>query len=85
MRYLWYAMATTIQLTKDTRERLARLKASPRETYEEVLHRLLSLVPEGDDEGLYTQAFRVGLLDAMLDVREGRLVDHNQVKRRLGL
>jgi DNA-binding TFAR19-related protein (PDSD5 family) len=78
-------MVTTIQLTEGTRERLARLKASPRETYEEVLNRLLSLVPEGDDEGLYTQAFRVGLLDAMLDVREGRLVDHDQVKRRLGL
>lgn len=78
-------MATTIQLTEATRERLARLKARPRETYEEVLNRLLSLVPEGDDEGLYTQAFRVGLLDAMLDVREGRLVDHARVKRRLGL
>ncbi len=78
-------MATTIQLSAETRERLARLKASPRETYEEVLNRLLALVPEGDEEGLYTQAFRVGLLDAMLDVREGRLVDHEQVKRRLGL
>ena len=78
-------MATTIQLTEATRERLARLKARPRETYEEVLNRLLSLVPEGDDEGLYTHAFRVGLLDAMLDVREGRLVDHARVKRRLGL
>ena len=85
MRYPWCAMATTIQLTEATRERLARLKARPRETYEEVLNRLLSLVPEGDDEGLYTQAFRVGLLDAMLDVREGRLVDHARVKRRLGL
>ncbi len=78
-------MATTIQLETKTRERLARLKASPRETYDEVLNRLLSLVPEGDEEGLYTQAFRVGLLDARLDIREGRLVDHADVKRRLGL
>lgn len=78
-------MATTIQLETKTRERLTRLKASPRETYDEVLNRLLSLVPEGDEEGLYTQAFRVGLLDARLDIREGRLVDHADVKRRLGL
>lgn len=78
-------MATTIQLTQETRERLARLKASPRETYDDVLNRLLSLVPEGDEEGLYTQAFRVGLLDAMLDIREGHVVDHDRVKRRLGL
>lgn len=78
-------MATTIQLDPKTRERLARLKLSPRETYDEVLNRLLALVPEGDDEGLYTQAFRVGLLDARLDIREGRVVDHKEVKRRLGL
>ncbi len=78
-------MATTIQIRSETRERLARLKASSRETYEDVLNRLLSLVPEGDEEGVYTQAFRVGLLDAMLDIREGRLVDHDVVKRRLGL
>jgi hypothetical protein len=78
-------MATTIQLSAETRERLAALKASPRETYEEILKRLLSLVPEGDEEGLYTQAFRIGLLDARLDIREDRLVDHDQVKRRLGL
>ncbi len=78
-------MATTIQLSSETRDRLARLKASPRETYEEVLNRLLSLVPEGDEEGLYTEAFRVGLMDARLDVREGRLIEHDRVKRRLGL
>ncbi len=78
-------MATTIHLTKETRNRLAHLKANPRETYEEVVNRLLSLVPEGDDEGLYTQAFRVGLLDAMIEAREGRLAEHSQVKRRLGL
>ncbi len=78
-------MATTIQLSAETRKRLARLKTNPRETYEQVLNRLLSLVPEGDEEGVYTQAFRIGLMDARLDVREGRLVDHDQMKRRLGL
>lgn len=76
---------TTIQLSQETRERLAGLKVSPRETYDEVLGRLLALVPQGDDEGLYTQSFRAGLLEARLDIREGRLVDHERVKRRLGL
>jgi hypothetical protein len=78
-------MPTTIQLAPETRERLAHLKASPRETYDEVLNRLLALVPEGDDEGVYTQSFRVGLLDARLDIKKGRLVDHDRVKRRLGV
>lgn len=78
-------MATTIQLSPETRGKLARLKASPRETYEEVLNKLLALVPEGDEEGRYTQSFRVGLLDARLDIREGRVIGHERVKRRLGL
>jgi len=76
---------TTIQVSTEARERLASLKASERETYHELLERLMALIPEGDDEGLYTQAFRVGLLDARLDVKEGRLTDHREVKRRLGL
>ena len=67
---------TTIQVSTETRER---------ETYDELLQRLMALIPEGDDEGLYTQAFRVGLLNARLDIKEGRLTDHREVKRRLGL
>jgi len=78
-------MATTIQLSPRTRDRLTRLKSTPRETYDEVLSKLLALVPERDEEGLYTQPFRVGLLSARLDLKEGRVVDHERVKRRLGL
>jgi len=78
-------MATTIQLNPETRDKLARLKSTPRETYDEVLNRLLALVPEGDEEGLYTQSFRVGLLEARLDVKGGRVIDHKRLKKRLGL
>ncbi len=79
------SVITTIQIRPATRLRLADLKTSPRETYDEVLNKLLSLVPEGDEEGPYTHAFRVGLLRARLDIKEGRLADHTHVKRRLGL
>ncbi|MEK6851867.1 MAG: hypothetical protein AABY30_04940 [Candidatus Thermoplasmatota archaeon] len=78
-------MATTIQISTSTRSRLARLKSSPRETYDELLRKLMALVPEGDEEGPYTEAFRVGLLSARLDIREGRLTDHQTVKKALGL
>ncbi|OGS47794.1 MAG: hypothetical protein A3K66_04880 [Euryarchaeota archaeon RBG_16_67_27] len=78
-------MATTIQLAPRTRDKLARLKSTQRETYDEVLNKLLALVPEGDEEGLYTQSFRVGLLSARLDLKEGRVIDHERVKKRLGL
>jgi len=78
-------MITTIQLAPETRERLAQLKQSPRETYDELLNKLLDLVPMGDDEGTYRAAFRVGLLNARLDIRAGRTVGNEELKRRLGL
>ena len=78
-------MATTIQLREETREKLARLKSTPRETYDELLNKLLALVPEGDEEGRYTQAFRVGLLEARLDIKEGRMVPLREAKKRLGM
>jgi len=78
-------MATTIQLSQRTRERLASLKSSPRETYDDLLNKLLALVPREDDEGAYTDAFRIGLLDARLDARAGRVTAHAAVKKRMGL
>jgi hypothetical protein len=78
-------MITTIQVTPATRERLAALKSSPRETYDELLNKLLTLIPRGDDEGAYSDAFRMGLLNARLDIRSGRLTEHEQVRKRLGL
>lgn len=78
-------MITTIQLSPSTRQRLAALKAGPRETYDELLNKLIALVPEGDDEGLYTDSFRIGLLSARLDIRARRVTDHELVKKRLGL
>jgi len=78
-------MITTIQLSPSTRHKLAALKGGPRETYDELLNKLIALIPEGDDEGLYTDSFRVGLLAARLDIRAGRATDHQLVKKRLGL
>ena len=76
---------TTIQVSPETRARLDELKQSPRESYDEVLNKLLELVPSGDEEGRYSLAFRVALLGARLDIRAGRTVSHAQLKRRLGL
>ena len=78
-------VTTTIHLTPETRERLAALRSTPRETYDELLNKLLDLVPEGDEEGRYSDAFRAGLVRARLDVRAGRLTNSDQIKRRLEL
>jgi hypothetical protein len=71
---------TTIRIKNSTRQELARLKLNPCETYDDVVNRLMALVPTGDDEGPYNDAFPAGLLKARLDVKEGRLVDNDYVK-----
>lgn len=76
---------TSIQISSRTRQRLTKLKASHRETYDELLNKLMSLVPEGDEEGPYADAFRIGLLEARLDTMGGRTVSDAELKRRLGL
>ena len=76
---------TSIQLLPATRVRLANLKSSGRETYDEILNKLMTLVPEGDDEGKYTEEFRVGLLNAKLDLIRGNTISHEEAKKRLGL
>ena len=85
MYYSVHMAITTIQIETSTRDRLARLRSSRRETYDEVLNRILALLQEGDDEGTYSDAFRLKLLEARLDIREGRLVGHEEVKKRLAL
>ena len=67
---------TTIQIHSSTRKKLARLKASANETYDDLLNELMALVPQGDEEGLYTPAFRRGLLRARREVKEGRVISH---------
>ena len=76
---------TSIQILPETREKLAGLKESGRETYDELLNKLLSLVPSGDDEGQYSHEFRVGLLNARLDLIKGRGVSHREAKKLLGV
>jgi len=76
---------TSIQIDTVTRRKLASLKSSPRETYDELLHKLIALVPEGDEEGRYRDGFRIGLLNARLDIKQGRVVTHAALKKRLGL
>jgi hypothetical protein len=65
-------LMTTIRIRSSTREKLSKLKTSSRETYDELMSKLIALVPEGDEEGSYSRAFRLGLLQARLDIGEGR-------------
>ncbi|MCI0503640.1 hypothetical protein L0Y65_02905 [Candidatus Micrarchaeota archaeon] len=76
---------TTIQISEETREKLARLKSSARGTYDELLNALLDLVPDKDDEGEYTDDFKASLLRSLADLKHGRTYSAEDVRRRLGL
>jgi len=43
------------------------------------------LVPSGDDEGEYTNEFRVSILNARLDLMRGNTISLKEAKKRLGL
>lgn len=45
----------------------------------------MSLIPEGDDEGKYTDEFKASFLEGSLDIAEGRVFSSEEVKRRLQL
>lgn len=76
---------TTIQIDKSTRERLNSLKHDPRQTYDSLLISLLDLVPKGDDEGDYTNEFKASLLRGLIDIKHGRTMSHEELKKKLGI
>ncbi len=76
---------TTIQISVETREKLNRLRPYKRATYDEVLTALMALIPEGDDEGSYTDDFRASLLRGLLDIKDGRTFTSEEVARKLAL
>lgn len=76
---------TTIQVSVNTRERLARLKSCMKGTYDELLSTLLDFVPSGDDEGEYTSEFRASMIRSLADIKHGRTYSINEVRERLGI
>jgi hypothetical protein len=78
-------MYTTVRVSERTKEKLESLKEYKRESIEEVLTKLVALVPEGDDEGKYTPEFRAGLLEGLYQLGAGKTVSFEKVKKEAGL
>ncbi len=82
-RLLQYTMATTIQLEKKTKSKLNKMKIFPKESYDDVVNRLIYVAE--DDEGVLSTSTIKDLEEALDDVKKGRLLSHSQVKKKLGL
>ena len=76
---------TPVQISRSTREKLNGLRTNKRMTYDELLNALTSLIPEGDEEGVYSEDFRASLLGSLLDVKEKKIHTTDEVKKQLGI
>ncbi|MFH1210994.1 MAG: hypothetical protein V1645_03685 [archaeon] len=72
---------TTVQLSKDTLERLKLFKKHDRESYEEVIN---TLMDEVDEEALSDEEIK-DIQEALEEVRQGRTKSIEQVAKELGI
>ncbi|OGI15481.1 hypothetical protein A3K63_01465 [Candidatus Micrarchaeota archaeon RBG_16_49_10] len=76
-------MATTIQLENDTKDKLAKLRAYPEETYNQVITRLINL--SEDEMEILDEETLKDIEEAIEDIKAGRVYTHEEMKKRLGL
>ena len=76
-------MVTTIQLEEKTKAKLDSLKDFERETYEEVVQKLLNLMEEENME--LSEQTKKDIEQARKEFREGKGISWEEVKKRAGL
>lgn len=71
-------MATTIQIREELRDRLNSMKIHPRETYNDIIERLLEDLQELNDET------KKDIQKALKEIESGKYKTHEEVKEELG-
>jgi len=74
--------ATTISIREDLKGRLNSLKQNPKESYNDVIERLVSRAV--DDEPLSKEAIK-GLEEALEEIRQGRLISEEEIMKKYGV
>jgi predicted CopG family antitoxin len=74
--------ATTIYIRKDLKGQLDDLKLHPKESYSDVIERLVSVAI--DDEPLSEEAIQ-GLEEALEEVKQGRLIPESVIMKKYGV
>lgn len=70
---------TTIQVKEETKKTLQTMKLHPRETFEEVIERLIEDLSELNNET------KREIEEARKEIEAGKFVTHKQLKKDLGL
>lgn len=76
-------MVTSIQLNNKTKARLEKLKSFPKESYDDVVNRLLNMAQ--DDEGILSKQTIRNIEKSLAEIKAGKIVSHKDVKKKLGL
>jgi predicted S18 family serine protease len=74
---------TTIQISSTTKQVLNSLKDFPRETYEEIINKLIDVVAEENME--LSEQTKKDIEIARKEIKAGRFYAAEDVKKRLGL
>jgi predicted CopG family antitoxin len=74
--------ASTIYIREDLKEKLQELKRHPRESYNDVIERLVTSAV--DDDPLNDEAIR-GLEEALADIRHRRLHSEEEIMAEFGV
>jgi predicted transcriptional regulator len=76
-------MVTSIQLENRTKTRLEKMKSFPKESYDDVVNRLLNVVE--DDEGILSKHAIKNIEKSLAEIKAGKVISHKDVKQKLGL
>lgn len=76
-------MSTSIQIDKQIKEHLDKFKNHPRETYNEVISRMIHIM-YGQTEDLSPQTIK-NIEKSLAEIKAGKAISHKDVKQRLGL
>lgn len=74
--------ATTIYIREDLKDQLTTLKRHPKESYNDVIERLLTLAT--DEEPLSEETL-AGLEESLDDVRSGNLISEKEIMKKYGV
>ncbi len=74
--------ASSIYIREDLKTQLNRLKRNRRESYNDVIERLLNLAV--DDEPLSADAIR-GLEEGLRDIKKGNLISEEDIRKKYGV
>ena len=74
--------ASSIYIREDLKTRLNNLKRNPKESYNDVIERLVNL--SIDDEPLSADAIK-GLEEGLEDIKKGNLISEEDIKKKYGV